>query len=175
VISIVTTTGFAAGDYQLWGPLFGAVFLVLTFFGACSGSTSGGLKQFRFVVIWQMIRQSVMTLGRPHQIVPMRYANRSISDEIVSSTLGLVFIFFATFIVFGLALEISGLDFVTAMSASATALANVGPGLGEVIGPAGNFASLPDVDKWLLSVEMILGRLEILSGYALLLPSFWKW
>ncbi|SNZ08253.1 TrkH family potassium uptake protein [Cohaesibacter gelatinilyticus] len=175
VISIVTTTGFAAGDYQLWGALFGAVFLVLTFFGACSGSTSGGLKQFRFVVIWQMIRQSIMTLGRPHQIVPMRYANRSISDDIVSSTLGLVFIFFATFMIFGLMLEIGGLDFITAMSASATALANVGPGLGEVIGPAGNFSSLPDFDKWLLSVEMILGRLEILSGYALLLPSFWKW
>jgi len=175
VISIVTTTGYAAGDYQLWGPLFWAVFLLLTFFGACSGSTSGGLKQFRFVVAWSVIRQGVRRLGSPHRIIPMRYGQHVLADDVSSATLSLVFLFFATFAVFAILLEASGLDFMTSISASATALANVGPGLGEIIGPAGNFTSLPWYDKWLLSFEMILGRLEILSGYVLLLPAFWRW
>lgn len=175
VISIVTTTGYAAGDYQLWGPLFWVIFLGLTFFGACSGSTSGGLKQFRFVVAWTVIKQAVAKGVHPNRVQPSRYGNQGLSNEVASATLSLIFLFFATFGLFAILLEFSGLDFITSISASATALANVGPGLGEVIGPAGNFTSLPVVDKWLLSVEMILGRLEILSGYALLMPAFWRW
>ena len=175
VISIVTTTGYASGDYQLWGPLFWAIFLGLTFFGACSGSTSGGLKQFRFVVAWLVIKDAVAKMVHPNRVAPMRYGLKIVDNEMAASTMSLVFLFFATFAVFAILLEISGLDFITSISASATAIANVGPGLGEIIGPAGNFTSLPGVDKWLLSAEMILGRLEILSGLAILMPSFWRW
>ena len=175
VISIMTTTGYAAGDYQLWGPLFWAVFLGLTFFGACSGSTSGGLKQFRFVVSWLVLKNAVGKMINPHRVAPMRYGLKLVDDEMAVSTMSLVFLFFGTFAFFAILLEISGLDFLTAISASATALANVGPGLGEIIGPAGNFTSLPDVDKLLLAMEMILGRLEILSGLAILMPAFWRW
>ena len=175
VISIVTTTGYASGDYQLWGPLFWAIFLGLTFFGACSGSTSGGLKQFRFVVAWLVIREAVSKALHPNRLVPMRYGHKVVNDAMAASTLSLIFLFFGTFAVYSILLEISGLDFITAISASATAIANVGPGLGEIIGPAGNFTSLPEVDKWLLASEMILGRLEILSGLALLMPAFWRW
>ncbi|WP_146006427.1 TrkH family potassium uptake protein [Cohaesibacter celericrescens] len=175
VISIVTTTGFASGDYQLWGPLFWAIFLGLTFFGACSGSTSGGLKQFRFVVAWLVIKDAVAKMVHPDRVVPMRYGLKVVDNDMAASTMCLVFLFFATFTVFAVLLEMSGLDFITSVSASATAIANVGPGLGEIIGPAGNFTSLPDIAKWLLSLEMILGRLEILSGLAIFMPAFWRW
>lgn len=175
VISIVTTTGYGAGDYQTWGPLFGVIFLVLTFFGGCSGSTAGGLKQFRFIVSWLVIKDAAAKLIHPNRMVPMRYGDKVVDNEMAASTLSLVFLFFATFVFFGIVLQFAGLDFITAMSASATAVANVGPGLGDIIGPAGNFSSLPDICKWLLSVEMILGRLEILSAMALLMPGFWRW
>ena len=175
VISIVTTTGFGAGDYQLWGPVFGVFFFVLTFFGACSGSTAGGLKQFRFVVAWLVIKDAAAKLIHPNRVVPMRYGIKVVDNEMAASTLSLVFLFFATFIVFAIILQFFRLDFVTAASASATALCNVGPGLGDIIGPAGNFSSLPDMVKWILSIEMIMGRLEILSGLAILTPSFWRW
>ena len=175
VISIMTTTGYAAGDYQLWGPLFWTIFLGLTFFGACSGSTSGGLKQFRFVVAWLVLKNAVGKLVKPNRLAPMRYGLKVVDDEMAVSTMSLVFLFFGTFAFFAILLEMSGLDFITSISASATALANVGPGLGEIIGPAGNFTTLPDVDKMLLAMEMILGRLEILSGLAILVPAFWRW
>ena len=175
VISIVTTTGYGAGDYQTWGPLFGVIFFVLTFFGACSGSTAGGIKQFRFVVAWLVIKDAAAKLVHPHRIVPMRYGGKVVDNEMAASTLSMVFLFFATFIVFAIVLQMIGLDFITAISASATAIANVGPGLGDIIGPAGNFSSLSDAVKWLLSIEMIMGRLEILSGLAILTPAFWRW
>nr|WP_321444254.1 TrkH family potassium uptake protein [uncultured Cohaesibacter sp.] len=175
VISIMTTTGYGAGDYQLWGPLFWAVFLGLTFFGACSGSTSGGLKQFRFVVAWEVFKNAVGKLISPHRVKPMRYGLRIVDDEMAASTMSLIYLFFGTFTFFAIVLQVFGLDFMTAISASATALANVGPGLGEIIGPAGNFTSLSNVTKMLLAMEMILGRLEILSGLALLSPAFWRW
>ncbi|SNY93923.1 trk system potassium uptake protein TrkH [Cohaesibacter sp. ES.047] len=175
VISIVTTTGYGAGDYQLWGPLFGVFFFVLTFFGGCSGSTAGGLKQFRFVVSWLVIKEAAAKLIYPNRAVPTRYGMRVVDNAMAASTLCLVFLFFATFVVFAILLQATGLDFVTAISASATAVANVGPGLGDIIGPAGNFSSLPDFAKWLLAIEMILGRLEILSGLALFTYDFWRW
>ncbi|WP_162916541.1 TrkH family potassium uptake protein [Cohaesibacter haloalkalitolerans] len=175
VISIVTTTGFGAGDYQEWGSLFVVMFLILTFFGACSGSTAGGIKQFRFVIAWLIIKKAVAKLIHPNRIIPMRYGTQVVDDEMAASTLSFIFLFFATFIVFAIALQLCGLDFVTAMSGSATALANVGPGLGDIIGPAGNFSSLPEICKWLLSIEMILGRLEILSALTILMPAFWRW
>ncbi|WP_316861668.1 TrkH family potassium uptake protein [uncultured Cohaesibacter sp.] len=175
VISIVTTTGYGAGDYQTWGPLFWAFFLILTFFGACSGSTAGGIKQFRFVIAWLIIKNAIAKLIHPNRIMPMRYGEKVVDEEMAASTLSFIFLFFATFMFFAILLQLAGLDFVTAMSASATAIANVGPGLGDIIGPAGNFSSLPEICKWLLSLEMILGRLEILSGLAILMPGFWRW
>ena len=175
VISIITTTGYGAGDYQLWGPIFGVMFFILTFAGACSGSTSGGLKQFRFVVSWLVLKDAVWHLIHPNRVSPLRYGDRVIDNSTIQSTMTLIFLFLATFILFAIVLELTGLDFISAISASATAIANVGPGIGDVIGPAGNFAGLPNFAKWLLAVEMILGRLEILSAYALLMPAFWRW
>lgn len=174
VISVITTTGYASEDYQLWGPAIATVFFFMTFLGACAGSTAGGFKQFRIVISSQIIRRSLVMAVRPHQIVAMRYGNRLIDQDLTSSVMIFAFLYAITFIVFAVAYSFFGLDVATAISASATAIANVGPGIGGVIGPAGNFAGLPDIMKWMLCWEMIVGRLEIIAVYALLLPSFWR-
>ncbi len=174
VFSVLTTTGYASEDYTLWGGFAVCLFFAATFLGGCTGSTSGGLKMFRIVMARQALREAVARSLRPHQIINIRYGSRKVSDEIVASSLGFIFVFFATFAVFSVALSFTGLDAQSSLSASATAIANVGPGIGDMIGPAVNFSGLPIIDKWLLSVEMIVGRLELLSTYVLLLPGFWK-
>lgn len=174
VISVITTTGFASEDYTLWGPLAVTMFFFLTFVGGCSGSTAGGFKQFRIVVIGALIRESISRLLHPNQVVMLKYGERRITSQIVSSVATFSFLYTITFIGCAIIYALFGLDFDTAISASATAIANVGPGVGGIIGPAGNFTTLPDAVKWILSLEMIIGRLEIMSIFALLLPSFWR-
>ena len=146
----------------------------LTFIGGCAGSTAGGFKQFRFVVIYQLIVDSLTKTFRPHQQRAVMYGNRRIDSATATSVMIFSFLYTGTFILFAIIYGVIDLDFETAISASATAIANVGPGIGTVIGPAGNFASLPDAVKWMLSFEMIVGRLEIMSVYVLLIPSFWE-
>ncbi len=175
ITSVVTTTGFANADYGQWGPLAASAFLVFTFVGGCTGSTSGGIKIFRFQVVWLTIRSSLLRLASPHRVVVMRYGSRILSSDIPASVLAFVAVFMATVAVFTIVLTGMGLDLMTALSASATAIANVGPGLGPIIGPAGNFAVLPDAAKWILAAAMLLGRLEIFTVLVLLDPQFWRY
>jgi trk system potassium uptake protein TrkH len=174
VVSIGTTTGFVSGDYSLWGSLPVAVFLFITFVGGCTGSTSGGLKVFRFCIIGSVIGQQLRLLVHPHAVTLPSYNRETISAGIVNSVLGFFFFYGLSFAVLTLGLAACGLDFVTSLSGAAQALGNVGPGLGEIIGPAGNFSSLPDAAKWLLSIGMLLGRLELVTILVLLVPQFWK-
>jgi trk system potassium uptake protein len=174
VISVVTTTGYATADYGLWGNAAVGVFFALTFIGGCTGSTSGGIKVFRFEVMAKVLRSYLRRLIYPRGIFQRVYAGRLLPDDVVVS----VVVFFAFFIscysgftIFLMALD---LDFLTSASAAASALANVGPGLGPTIGPAGNFSSLPDAAKWLLTFAMLLGRLELFTVLVLLLPQFWR-
>ncbi|WP_136065693.1 TrkH family potassium uptake protein [Modicisalibacter radicis] len=174
VISVVTTTGYAADDYTLWGPLAIVAFFYLTFVGGCSGSTSGGMKIFRFQIALLMLRNQLRFLVHSNGVFAQRYNASLLNDEIVRGVVAFSFFFFLTVAGLALALAALGLDLVTALSGAATAVANVGPGLGEVIGPAGNFSSLPDAAKWLLCLGMLMGRLEILTVLVLLTPMFWK-
>ena len=174
VVSIITTTGYAAEDYLLWGPTATVVFFFLTFIGGCAGSTAGGFKQFRLVIIGEVIVDTLAKTFRPNQVRSIRYGPRVVEDRLLMSVMVFSFLYAGTFIVFAAIYGVLGVDFETATSASATALANVGPGIGTVVGPAGNFKELSDAVKWMLSWEMIVGRLEIMSVYVLLLPSFWK-
>ena len=174
VVSIITTTGYASEDYLTWGPAAIAVFFFLTFVGGCSGSTSGGYKQFRFVIVRQVIADSLAKTFRPHQVSRLKYGDRILDSEVVTSVMIFSFLYGGTFIIFAIIYGVLGLDFETAISGSATAIANVGPGIGSIIGPAGNFSTLSDPIKWMLCFEMIVGRLEIMSVYVLLVPSFWK-
>ncbi len=174
VISVVTTTGYASDDYSSWGALAIVAFFYLTFVGGCSGSTSGGMKIFRFQIASILLRNQLRYLIHASGVFPTRYNGQPITDDITRGVVAFSFFFFLTIAGLALGLAMMGLDIVTALSGAATAVANVGPGLGETIGPAGNFAPLPDAAKWLLCVGMLLGRLEILTVLVLLTPMFWR-
>ncbi|HSH48908.1 MAG TPA: TrkH family potassium uptake protein [Halomonas sp.] len=174
VVSVVTTTGYASEDYTQWGALAVMAFFYLTFVGGCSGSTSGGMKIFRFQVATKVLLSQLRFLIHPHGVFVSRYNGFPLSDEISRGVVAFSFFFFLTIAGLALALALLGLDLVTALSGAATAVTNVGPGLGDIIGPAGNFASLPAAAKWLLCLGMLMGRLEILTVLVLLTPMFWR-
>ncbi|BCB61869.1 Trk system potassium uptake protein [Halomonas sp. A020] len=174
VISVVTTTGYASDDYTLWGSLPIAAFFYLTFVGGCSGSTSGGMKIFRFQIAMLMLRNQLRYLIHSNGVFTTRYNQQPVTSDISRSVVAFSFFFFITIAVLALGLAALGLDLVTALTGAATAVANVGPGLGDIIGPAGNFASLPDAAKWLLCIGMLMGRLEILTVVVLMTPMFWR-
>lgn len=174
VTSVVTTTGYASQDYSLWGPFVIVLFFFLTFVGGCSGSTSGGMKIFRFQLSMILLREQVLRLLHPNVVVARHYNGRIISDQIVASSVAFSFIFLATLAVVAAVLALLGLDLTTSLTGAATALANVGPGLGDTIGPAGTFQTLPDGAKWVLMMAMLLGRLELLSVFVMFSPQFWR-
>lgn len=174
VISVVTTTGYASDDYTLWGPFAITAFFYLTFIGGCSGSTSGGLKIFRFQIATQLLRNQLHYLIHANGVFRARYNGQPLSDDISRGVLAFSFFYFLTIAAIALGLSAMGLDALTAVTGSATAVANVGPGLGDIIGPSGNFASLPAAAKWLLCAGMLLGRLEVLTVLVLFIPMFWR-
>jgi trk system potassium uptake protein TrkH len=174
VVSIVTTTGFSSTDYVLWGPFATTVFFLLTFVGGCTGSTAGSLKIFRFQVMYGIVSQHLRRIVHPNVVAPIRFGARTVTDEQVASVGTFVFLTFLTFAVLALLLGWLGLDAQTSLSAAATAICNVGPGIGPVVGPAGNFAILPDGAKLVLCLAMVMGRLEILGVLVLFLPSFYR-
>ncbi|MEP4189717.1 MAG: TrkH family potassium uptake protein [Sneathiella sp.] len=174
VVSVVTTSGFAISDYSAWGSFSAKLFFFLIFTGGCTGSTSGGIKIMRFIVSAKMIRQIVRRQIYPNGVFAEKYDGKKIGDDVFGGVASFVFVFVASFLVFAFILMPFGLDFKTALSASAAAIANVGPGIGEVIGPAGNYQSLQAPVKWILSFEMILGRLEVFTLLIFLTPRFWR-
>ncbi|WP_246472821.1 TrkH family potassium uptake protein [Pelagibacterium limicola] len=174
VVSVVTTTGYATADYGLWGNFAIGLFFGLTFIGGCTGSTSGGIKIFRFEVMALMLKAHFMRLLYPRGVFRSYYGERPVGDEVIGSVVAFFAVFFLCYAVFTIALMALGLDFLTSASGAVTALANVGPGLGEIIGPAGNFGTLPDAAKWLLSLAMLLGRLELFTVLILFVPRFWR-
>ncbi|WP_261894698.1 TrkH family potassium uptake protein [Vibrio cyclitrophicus] len=174
IVSIVTTTGFGLEDFTAWGALPTTLFAFLMMAGACSGSTSGGIKIFRFQIAMTMLHKQMMKLIHPSGVFVQRYNQRPVSDDIVRSLVAFGLMFFITIILIAGGLSAMGLDPVTSISGAITAVANVGPGMGSVIGPTGNFAPLPDAAKWLLSLGMLMGRLEILTLIVLFFPAFWR-
>ena len=172
--SILTGTGYATADYSAWGPFAISMFFILTFIGGCAGSTACGLKIFRLQVVvkagWRYIRQ----LTRPNGVFVIRYNGRLLDDEVANSVVAFVLIFILTFSAVATSLSLMGLDPLTALSAAAAAIANVGPGLGPEIGPSGTYAGLPNQAKWVLAFGMLLGRLEFLTVLVLFAPSFWR-
>ncbi|MBI1260563.1 MAG: potassium transporter TrkH [Rhizobiales bacterium] len=174
VASVVSTTGFANTDYTIWGPFASMAFLILTFVGGCTGSTAGGIKIFRFQILGMLLRSQNRQTLYPHVAQTLRFGDRTVSRDVVFSVALFVFIYVATVLFIGLALTAFGLDLVTALSASATALGNVGPGVGAIVGPSGNFSTLPDGAKWILSLAMLLGRLELMTVLIMFSRDFWQ-
>lgn len=174
VISIMTGTGYATTDYGLWGPFAIGFFFCIMFVGGCAGSTSCGLKIFRLQVAFAALSEFSKRLAHPHRATVIRYNGRKITDDVYLSVLSFFFIYFTTFATVAVLLSFFQLDPVTALSAAGSAIANVGPGLGETIGPSGNYASLPNGAKWILGGAMLLGRLEFLTVLVLFAPGFWQ-
>jgi trk system potassium uptake protein TrkH len=170
----VTTSGFASGDYTRWGTFAVGVFFLLTFVGGCSGSTAGALKIYRLQVAGILTRSHFLHLISPNRIVTLVYNGRRLPDDVPFSVMAFLAIYMATVGTFTMVLTAMGLDFLTAVSSAATALGNVGPGLGEIVGPAGNFSTLPAAAKWVMSLAMMLGRLELFTVLVLLRPEFWR-
>jgi len=174
LISIITGTGYATDDYGLWGSFALPVFFFIMFIGGCAGSTTCGIKVFRFQVLYASARTQVHHLLQPHGVFIPYYNRRPISDEVITSVLSFFFMWFLAFTLLALGLGSLGLDFLTAFSSAATAIANVGPALGPIAGPAGTFQQMPDAAKWLLSGGMLLGRLELFTVIVLFTRSFWR-
>ena len=173
-ISILTGTGFTTADYSLWGPFAVSVFFILTFIGGCAGSTSCGLKIFRLQIILKSGWRYVKQVTQPNGVFVIRYNGKLVDDTVANSVIAFGLIFVLSFAGLAIILALIGLDTQTALSAAAAAIANVGPGLGPVIGPSGTYAPLPDAAKWVLSFAMLLGRLEFLTVLVLFAPSFWR-
>jgi len=174
VISIITGTGYATADYNAWGALPVTAFFFFMFIGGCAGSTSCGIKIFRYQILFSTARIQFRRLWQPHGVFSPLYNRKPIPESVTDAVMSFFFLFALTFGVLALALTLIGLDFVTAVSGAATAIANVGPALGDIIGPTGTFATLPDTAKWILSVGMLLGRLELFTVLVLFTPAFWR-
>lgn len=174
VVSIVTTTGYASEDYQLWGPFAVGAFFILTFVGGCSGSTAGGVKIYRFQILARLAGAHLSRIVSPNRVHVVLYHDRRVEDDVAFAILAFFGVMLFSLIVSTFLLAWFGVDLVTALTGSASAITNVGPGLGDIIGPAGNFQPLPDAAKWVLSAMMIVGRLEFFTIFVLLTPAFWR-
>ena len=174
ITSIISGTGYASVDYMTWGSLPVAMFFFIGLIGGCAGSTACSIKIFRYQILFASIRSQLRRIYSPHGVFTPRYDGRPIGDDVLNSVMAFFVFFIVTLGVVSVFLGFTGLDFVTSVSGAATALANVGPGLGEIIGPAGNFASLNDTAKWVLTAAMLIGRLELLAVYAIFTISFWR-
>ena len=174
VVSILSGTGYVTSDFSLWGKFPLIFFLFLMFIGGCAGSTTCGIKIFRFQILGLFILNQIKKLIYPHGIFPIKYNNEKISNPFIYSIMIFIFLYFFIFFILAALLSLDGLDFVSAISGSATAISNVGPGLGDMIGPSGNFSDLSTFSKLSLSLGMLLGRLELFAVLVLFFPSFWK-
>ncbi|MCB1557063.1 MAG: TrkH family potassium uptake protein [Alphaproteobacteria bacterium] len=174
IVSLLTGTGFTSDNYGLWGGFAVFAFFFIMVIGACAGSTSCGIKIFRFQVLYAVANAQVRKLIQPHGVFIPYYNGKPIPEGVPISVMSFFFLFAVCFSILALLLALTGLDFLTAMSGAATAIANVGPGLGEIIGPVGTFQPLPDSAKWVLCAGMLLGRLEIFTLLVMLSPHFWR-
>jgi trk system potassium uptake protein TrkH len=173
-VSVISTTGFASADYNQWGGFPAIIFIMLMFIGGCTGSTSGAMKVMRFEILGKLGLYTLRKLVHPRGVFRIRYQRKPIGEDVIMSVTVFCFVYFLSFAALAAALGATGLDFITSISGAAQAVGNIGPGLGEIIGPAGNFKSLSDPAKWLLAVGMILGRLEFMAVLVLFTRRFWR-
>lgn len=174
IISVMTGTGYASAPYDTWGEPVVVIFLVATFMGGCAGSAACGIKMFRLEISFKAVFAYASQIVRPHRVVRVRYAGRPVPSETLQSVMVFVFLYMSTFIVAAILISMTGEDLLTSISASATTVSNVGPGLGPVVGPSSTFQSLSDFAKWVCTAAMLLGRLEFVAVFTLLTARFWR-
>ena len=174
VISIITGTGYSTSDFSEWGSFAIALLFIFMFIGGCTGSSTGGIKIFRLQILFSVITQQIKKIIKPHQVLKISYAQSTLEDKTILSILTLIFLFIFSTLIVAAILCFLGIDILSSLSAAATAIAVVGPGLSTEIGPSGNFSQFPIAAKWTLSMAMIIGRLEFFAVLILFIPSFWK-
>ena len=174
VISILTGTGYVNAEFDTWGSFTLVIFLSLMFIGGCAGSTTCGVKVFRIQILYLFVINQLKRIIYPKGVFVLKYDQNPIDDKFISSIISFIYMYLVIFFILMALLSLTGLDFITSISGAATSISNVGPGLGSIIGPNGDFSSLPDSSKWILTLGMILGRLELFAILVLFLPSFWK-
>ena len=174
MVSILTGTGYVTDNFSSWGNFPLLFFLILMFIGGCAGSTTCGIKIFRVQILFKFFANQIKKIIYPHGVFNMKYDNQNIDEKFISSVISFIYLYFIIFFIVTSLLSINGLDLISALSASATAISNVGPGLGDTIGPNGNFSEISNNSKWILSFAMILGRLELFAILVLFIPSFWR-
>ena len=174
VVSILSGTGYVTDDFGLWGKFSLIFFLLLMFIGGCAGSTACGIKIFRLQMLLLFLKNQIKKLLSPNSVIITKYNNQKISENFINSVIIFIFTFLFIFLIIAMLLSISGLDFITSISGAASSISNVGPGLGDIIGPNGNYKDIPDISKWILAFGMLLGRLELFAVLVLFFPSFWR-
>jgi trk system potassium uptake protein TrkH len=173
LVSVATTTGFASVDYAQWPEFLPASMLLLGSFATCAGSTGGGIKMVRFVLLVKQVRRELIRIAHPKAVIPIVYAGNAVDARVMQGVIAFMMFYGALLTGLSMALVFSGLDLVTSFSAVMACMNNIGPGLGQV-GPAGNYANLTDLQTWICTIAMLLGRLELLSVLVLLTPQFWR-
>ncbi len=173
-ISILTGTGYVNAEFDSWGSFPLLLFLILMFIGGCAGSTTCGIKIFRIQILYLFFTNHLKKIIFPKGVFIIKYDKNPIDQKFISSIISFIYLYLVIFFLLTALLSLTGLDFITAISGAATSISNVGPGLGSIIGPNGNFSSLPDISKLILTTGMILGRLELFAILVLFLPSFWR-
>jgi len=174
IISILTGTGYSSSNFSNWGSFGTVIMMIIMFIGGCAGSTTGGIKIFRLQILFRGARTQIKKLTQPHAVLVMRFNGKTVNDNTYSSVMGFFFMYILLFILSAISLSFYNLDFLTSFSAAASAISNVGPGIGDIIGPLGNYSTLDNGAKWILAITMVIGRLEIFTVLVLLSLNFWK-
>lgn len=173
-VSILTGTGYASENYMRWGSFPVTLFFMIGLIGGCAGSTTCSIKIFRFQLLYASLRAQIQRIHSPSGVFMPKYEGHTVAEDVISSVMGFFMLFILTLAVLAVALGMTGLDMITSISGAASALGNIGPGLGAEIGPAGNFANVNDTAKWLLAGGMLIGRLELMAVYVLFTANFWR-
>jgi len=174
LISVMTGTGYASAGYDQWGGFAVGIFFLATFLGGCAGSAACGIKMFRLEIAVKTLAAYAARMVRPHRVVPVRYGGKPVGETTLQAVMVFIFLYFATFLVAALLINLAGEDLITAISASAASVSNVGPGLGGKVGPNGSFTDLTAFSKWVCLIAMLMGRLEFIAVFVLLMPKFWR-
>ena len=174
ITSILTGTGYSSNNYSNWGGFGLVIMIIIMFIGGCAGSTTGGIKIFRLQLLFRGAKSQIKKLTHPHAVLLMRFNGKPVSENAYNSIMGFFFMYIFIFILSSISLSFFNMDFITCFSAAASAISNVGPGIGSIIGPEGNYSSLNNGAKWILSFTMLIGRLELFTILALISLAFWK-
>ncbi len=174
VTSIITGTGYASADYMTWGTFPVVMFFFIGLIGGCAGSTACSVKVFRYQLLFASVKSQIRMIHSPSGVFTPRYQGRPITEEVLNSVMAFFVAFLLTLGLVATLLSLTGLDFITSVSGAATAIANIGPGLGSEIGPSGNFAGLNDAAKWIIAIAMFVGRLELMAVLVIFTTSFWR-